>query len=354
MWRYTTGRKGVNRVTVYERGRGASIYVEWHDDLGRHRKSLASILGHPVTDRELAKEAAHRMAIAQERKRNNQARTALGVPERHTLEQLLTRRHADLGPGWSEKYAKSRERRKAFWIEALGRDRPLDAVSPAEVERIARDAQGKRSDRWRQDVLRYLVDSFIYARRKLKWITERHDLSGVDIPSAKGKSRPYTLAEARKLLPALWEVHPTAGWIGEVAFQTGRRLSAIRKLRESDVRQEDGYTVVSFPASTDKARNSGEAVVVGLRARTDWTRPSQEACNDWIHRAEEAAGIEHVKGRAWHGLKRLYATLTTDLPGADKQAGTRKETLEGHYRQDVLGPKVDLAVRLEARLRGST
>lgn len=336
----------MNRVTVYERSRGTSIYVEWHDDEGRHRKSFAALLGHPITDRELAKEAAHRMAQAQERKRNQMARRALGMEQRHTLGELLERRHRDLQGKWTEKYRKSRERRRAFWLEALGEDCPLEAVMPAVVERIAREAQGKRSDRWRQDVLRYLVDSYIYARRKLKWIEERHDLSGVDIPSAKGKSRPYTLDEARKLLPALWEVHPTAGWIGEVAFQTGRRLSAIRKLTPQDVREENGYTVVCFPSKTDKARNTGEAVVVALRPRTDWQVPSQEVCNAWMHEAEERAGIEHQKGRAWHGLKRLYATLTTGMPGADRQAGTRRETLEGHYRQDTLDPKVEVARKL--------
>lgn len=352
-WRYTVGRKGVNRVTVYERDRGTSIYVLWHDDLGRHRKSLATVLGHPVTDREIAIEAANRMAIAQKRKRNQQAAQALGLPTKRTLGELFERRHSDLRVKWSEKYAKSRELRRAFWLTALGEECRLEAVSPAVVEMVAREAQGSKSDRWRQDVLRYLVDSFGYARRKLKWIGEAHDLSAVDVPAAKGESKPYTLAEARKLLPALWDVHPVAGWIGEVAAQTGRRLTAIRKLRPTDVLEMDGCTVIQFPASTDKVRNSGQAVVDGLRARTDWTMPSQELCNAWIHEAEQRAGIQHQQGRAWHGLKRLYATLVAGEPGADKQSGTLASTLETHYRGDLLAPKVALAKRLRGELCGS-
>lgn len=349
LWRYTVGKKGVNRVTVFERADATSIFVEWWDDDGRHKRALSTVAGHPVTDRETAKIIAHRMSEAQERRRNQQANEALGIRVPRTLPELLARRHADLWESWSPKYRKSRQRRRDFWERKLG-DVRLTAVSPAVVERIARDAQGDRSDRWRQDVLRYLVDSFIYAERKLKWIDAASNLSAVDVPRARGRSVAYTEAEAKRLLPALWEVHPTAGWIGAVAAQTGRRLTAIRTLGPEQVHQDGDWTIISFPGDTDKARNTGEAAVYLLPGREDWTVPSLETCNAWIREAEDTAGIEHVKGRAWHGLKRLYATITSGMPGADRQSGTRAETLEGHYRQDVLAPKKEVAVRLAGRL----
>ncbi len=108
--------------------------------------------------------------------------------------------------------------------------------------------------------------------------------------------------------------------------------------------------MVRFPGETDKARRTGEAAVVGLPERTDWTVPSSDTCTDWIAAAEELARVPHVSGRGWHGLKRLYATLTTGMVGADRQSGTRKETLESHYRQDVLEPKAEVARALAARL----
>lgn len=353
-WRFSVGRRGVSRVTVFERPKGASIYVEWFDDDGRHRKALKSEIGHPVTDRELAMTIARRMSEAQERKRNLQAAEALGIPQPHTLKDLLDRRHADLEDTWTEKYRKDRARRKAFWLRHLGGDLQLTRAAgmAGTIERIVRREGADKSDRWRHDVLRYLVDSFIYAERKLKWIEPRHNLSAVDLPKPKGRSHAYTLVEACSLVASLWRVHPVAGWIGTVAFQTGRRLSAIRTLHPEHVTTEGRVTFITFPGETDKARNTGEAVVYDLPERTDWAVPSQEICNDWLHEAEKAAGIEHVKGRGYHGLKRLYATLTTGMEGADKQAGTLRSTLEGHYRQDVREPKMEVAKALAGHLLG--
>jgi hypothetical protein len=351
-WRYSVGHRGISRVTVFERHDAHAIYVEWWDDAGRHKRALKTITGHPVTDRELAREIAGAMSRGQERKRNQQAADMLGIPADRTLRDLLDRRHGDLKESWTPKYKRSRDLRRKFWLDKLG-DVRLTSVNAAIVERIAKQAQGKKSDRWRQDVLRYLVDSFIYAERKLKWIEPKHNLSAVTIPRARGVSVAYSLEEARRLVPALWEVHPVAGWIGTVLAQTGRRLSAVRTLTPEHVTRAGRWTVIHFPGETDKARNTGEAAVFDLPERTDWTVPAEEACNDWLHAAEEAAGIEHVQRRAYHGLKRLYATLTTNLPGADRQSGTRRETLEGHYRQDILAPKKKVAKVLARKLGGA-
>lgn len=352
--RFSVGHKGISRVTIYRRNNAPGIYIKWTDDDGRHRRSLKKIVGHPVTDWELAKEIARRLSSAQEKRRNQDAATALGLSVPRTLGELLSRRHEDLSGRWSEKYTKSRKRRKTFWLDALGADAELSTVSPAAVERIAREAQEKRklSDRWRQDVLRYIVDSFTYAEKKLKWIDARHNLSAVDIPSAKGTSKAYTMAEVRKILPKLWKVDERAGWMGTVAFQTGRRIGAIRRLEAEHVTRKGDLTLIRFPGETDKARKTGEAVVYGLPERTDWSRPSQETVNAWMHDAEALAGVPHVSGRAWHGLKRLYATVTAGMVGADLQSGTLRSTLEGHYRQDTLAPKREVAERLAELVEG--
>ena len=77
-WRYSVGRKGVSRCTVFERADATSLFVEWWDDDGRHRAALSTITGHPITDKDLAIEAVQRMSAAQERKRNQSAADALG------------------------------------------------------------------------------------------------------------------------------------------------------------------------------------------------------------------------------------------------------------------------------------
>lgn len=350
--RFTVGDKGVSRVTVYRRPSSPACYVEWWDDDGRHRKVLKDAENNRVTDWSLAKKVAVQMSAAQEKKRNRLAAEYFGVTsgEERTLADLFERRHADLGPSWSDKYAKSRELRRGFWLERLGERTPLVAVNAAAVERVAREAQGELSDRWRQDVLRYVVDSFAYAERKLKWIDAKHNLSAVTVPSARGESKAYTLAEAKRLIPALFEVSPVAGWMGMVAFQTGRRIGAIRRLRPEHVEHGPDYSVIRFPGATDKARKTGEAVVIGLPERTDWRPVEYDTAKDWLAAAEKRAKVPHVSGRGYHGLKRLYATLTTGMKGADRQSGTRKETLESHYRQDVLEPKADVARALAGRL----
>lgn len=352
--RFRVGDKGVSRVTIYRRPSSPGIYIEWWDDDGRHRQVLKDYAGNRITSWDDAKEIAKAFSRTQEKKRNRLAAEYFGVAstEDRTLAELFERRHDDLGPGWSTKYAKSRELRRAFWLERLGHQTPLKAVTAAAVERVAREAQAERgtSDRWRQDVLRYIVDSFSYAEKKLKWIEAKANLSAVTVPSAKGTSKAYTLAEAKRLIPAMWDVSPVAGWITTVAFQTGRRIGAILALGPGDVSTDGERTVVRFAGETDKARKTGEAVVHGLPERTDWRPVTYDDARDWLRTAEKAAEVPYVNGRGFHGLKRLYATLTTNMAGADRQSGTRKETLEGHYRQDILEPKAEVAKVLAGKL----
>lgn len=354
--RFTYGDKGVSRITVYRRAHSPAVYVEWWDDDGRHRKVLKDRHGNRITDWDDAQEIAKVMSEAQRKRRNRLGAEYFGVadPEDRTLEDLFERRHADLGPGWSAKYAKSRELRRAFWLERLGKATPLTRITAAVAERAAKDAQveAARSDRWRQDVLRYLVDSFYYAERKLKWIEAAHNLSAVTMPKPRGRLPSYTLEEAVALVRALEGVHPVGHWLAVVAFQTGRRINAILSLTKADV--EPGGpgepTALHFHASDDKAGKEGVAFVYGLPRRTDWRSYSYDDAKVWLLEAEKAAEVPHKKKRAWHAFKKVYATATTGMEGADHQSGTRRETLEERYREDVTAPKAEVAKALAARL----
>lgn len=351
-WRFSAGHKGVSRVTVFERPDGSSIYVEWWDDDGRHKAALSTVIGHPVTDREQAKEIARRMAMRQEQKRNQRAAELLGLPSKRTLLELLEAVHKNRSPSWSKSYKRDQKRYREFWEMKLGAV-PLIRVNADLVERIARTEAKRKgwSKRTQGAVLRYVVDAFSYAEKKLKWIEPRHNLSAVDIPRPKGRSEAYTLAEMRKLLPALESQNWRAGFIGHVAIQTGRRLTAIRTLptHEGWATVEDGYAILRFPGETDKARNTGQAVVAGdalrlvERALEGWAVPKMHECRRWILDAEKAAGVPHRKRRAWHGIKRLYATLAKGHRSWDKQSGTTGATLGKVYVQDELAPKIELA-----------
>lgn len=384
LWRYSTGTIGVNRIQVYERETGATIYVEWRDDLGRHQKALSSVIGHPVTDREVAKKIADRLAQEQEARRNRKALEAVFGPRSdHTLGDLLEQLHADKKDGWSALHLKDQKRFQKFWFDKLGRQLVLREWAPAMIERVVREAGDKEgwSSRTRQAYLRYILDASKYACRKLKWIEPKHDLSGaVDVPAANSQSKAYSQAEIPALLDALREVDLRAAFVGEVAWLSGRRLNAIRTLPTKALELHDDYGLLRFPAAGDKAKKSGEVVLVGealtvasrlltcpavrasgifcVQGNLDDPTPrkdvtSEKALIQWLHRAEEAAGIEHVEGRAYHGIKRRFATAALDEneTAAEKQSGTNADTLRRHYVQDDLGPKIALARALEAQRR---
>lgn len=382
-WRYAVGTKGVNRITVYERKTGASIYVDWTDDTGRHQQALKSVLGHPVTDRELAKRIANHMAEKQEQRRNQQAaETAFGYAPDRTLGELLDALHLGRHRKWSEKHKTGQARRKEFWLARLGAEMKVSRVSAALVERVAEEAAAEKewAHKTRHSYLRYIVDAFYYGQQKLKWFGEDRNLSAVDFPEVESESKSYTADEVALLLPALRRVDLRAAFIGEVAWQTGRRLNAIRSLKtdELTITKIDGQRVgvISFPGYTDKSRRSGKVALVGAAleiAEELLEAPAVKATGlfcptgnlssrdpngtvvrdhfliEWLHEAEKLVGIEPMQGRAYHGIKRRFASEATDRRAAAKQSGTREDTLRQHYEQDDMGPKVELAKRLDAR-----
>ena len=112
-------------------------------------------------------------------------------------------------------------------------------------------------------MIRYLVDSYAYAEKKLKWISSRHNLSAVAVPKPAPDTALYTLDEVQRLIPELYKVNQTGGWIAQVGAFTGRRLTPIRSLTKDSVTHHDSYTTIRFPRETDKAGNDSTATVKG-------------------------------------------------------------------------------------------
>ena len=359
-------------MTVYEKRGSNQLYVEWWDDLGRHQKAIGALIGEPVTDKSTAEELAVDMARAQRQRRNQAAaQTAWGFNPSRTLGELLHRLHADKWSEWRPSYQRDQKRFRAFWQDQLGESTPLVKINPAMVEHTARTAakQNSWSPATLKRYLRYIVDAFSYAQRSLKWIVEQHNLSAVRMPRFRSESKAYSEPEIKRLLPALVEVDPRAGFVGHVAWQTGRRLNAIRLLGRDDVRVlEDGeVAVMTFPAEIDKARNKGEAVITRhavllLEALLEHGRhylvsdedgepiSKERLIREWLPAAESLAGIQHVNGRAYHGIKRRFATATAGMKARDKQSGTLATTLDREYLQDDLDPKIELAKRLDTKV----
>ena len=348
-WSFRCGRKTVSAVRVYERRAGASLYIEWYDAGERVQRSLTSVVGAAVTDKRLAMRIAQEVSRSLEAASNQRARTVLfGSEHGRTIDELVDEYHrTPKARSWSDHHRKAMERFRDFWLGRF-RGMPLTDITVAHVEREAMALDV--SDETKRKYLVYLTGAYNFAVRKLKWIDARQDLAAVDLPSSDARGESYTLAEVRKLLPALESIDRRAGWVGHVAFQCGRRLSAIQAVRYEDVDVRDDHSVITF--HRDKAGNVSAAVVTGraheLTAAMEPSDfgPTDHECRVWIKAAEKAAGVESRPGRAWHALKRAFATVAAGEAAAAHQSGTRRETLQSIYEQDWLGPKVELARKI--------
>lgn len=359
LWRYITGNRGVSRVRVYERRPDAPLQIEWYENGRRRQRSLRSFTGKVIRDTKIATRIADEFSDQLEQDYNRGVRRHLwGIGEPKSLGKLLERLHDDRGSRWSKSHERDQDRYREWWEMKLGTDVVLTDVNDAMVETVVRREGKDRewSPRTEGAYLRYIVDAFYYAERKLKWIEPRHNLSSVDIPAPRPKGKPYSKAEVGKLLPKLEAIDPIAGWIGHVLWQTGRRLTAVRTLPRSAVELHEDLAVITWPEETDKPRKGGVSVVVGeafaLTKRlleeksgkyvTGRSAPDMDTCQDWMNLAEQQAGVPHVKGRSWHGIKRRYSDRTEGMKSRAAQSGTREDTLRRKY-----DPRDDLAAMRE-------
>ena len=156
-----------------------------------------------------------------------------------------------------------------------------------------------------------------------------------------------------------------------IAHETGHRIGAITKLRWSDVSLD--RSMIRWRKSNDKIGMehetplTPEAVQALEEARKynpgigeAWVFPApkneSEACSrylmrDWWSRAETFAGLKHENGRAWHGLRRKFATdlKTVPLPDLCQLGGwrTSRTILECYQQPDAETQRLALLSRRE-------
>jgi integrase len=136
----------------------------------------------------------------------------------------------------------------------------------------------------------------------------------------------------------------------DLAYYTGRRISAICALRYEDLRpqaprpedvpeDQPWRGVIRWPAETDK---QGKAWVIPMSAPVrdavdrimrdrpgigsapvfpgpgDQRKPmTRHLADKWLRRAERLAGVAPQPGTLWHGYRRAFATRCKDLPAQD-------------------------------------
>jgi integrase len=181
-------------------------------------------------------------------------------------------------------------------------------------------------------VLNWAVDAKIISTNPCAGFVTPHE----DAPQQPILSR----KEYDALQTVAMRVSPRFALALTLAWETGRRISALRHLRWADADLENA--TLMFRKKFDKSRRKGardtlvaisasaaaalsaardERSRAGLQIGDGWVFPSgrrddaplgKRYFQRWWHKAEERAGIAHEHGRAWHACRRAW---TTDLFG---------------------------------------
>ncbi len=157
-------------------------------------------------------------------------------------------------------------------------------------------------------------------------------------------------------------VHPFLPALLAVANGTGRRITAVCRLRYEDLRlaktQGAPHGAIAWPGETDKMGKAWSAPVSapvraaldamlaerpGLGAAYLFPSPKSRAkpvsrwlASAWLRRAEQSAEVPKQDGSLWHAYRRKWGTERKHLPIQDvAQAGGWKNTatLQTIYQQ---------------------
>lgn len=334
-WSYKAGEKGRNRVRAYARDSG-KIYLEFWEYGERKREAT----GH--RNRKKAKRQADELA----------ARFVQESPEESEqvrLGPLFDSYLRERTPQVSEAQQKFHRRVAEFFGRYFGRERKVESLNRRDWDRFARerrsgaiDARGhsvpedEREERGARIVAKDLKGLNAVCRWGVEAdLLDRNPVEGYPYPKEDSPSRPV-VAEDR--FRAMLEVAGEVDWRFRVALiladETGHRIGSIRRLRWSDLDLEDA--IARWRGSEDKMRNEHltpltDVAVEALREARQrrpavgeaWVFPApedpSEPCSrhlmrDWWLRAEELAGLDHVKGMGWHALRRKFASELKHVP----------------------------------------
>lgn len=393
-WSLSIGRRGLNRIRVYERYPGGPLWVEWYVGPKRIQESLTDTAGVAIHDKQLAIDIATAMSEAQRKKREAMVgRELLGLAQRRTLKELLDAYHASpKAQKWKPSHARGQERFRDFWLAAFGEGHDILQIRPRHVEKRANDAAAANAwePRTEEAHLKYIIAAFNFAWKKLEWIGDKETLKAVDLPDVDSVGQAYTAAELYRLLDAAPKIDIRCAGVAEIAHATGRRLNVIRTLPVTAYRvmtdpdSGDEFGAILFPGDLDKSGKTRWSVLTESARRvvemllqlpavkaTGWLFPTGDMASakspkrkPYSHEqltkkwklVEAAAEVPYIKGRAYHGIKRRTVTEGLRAMGGDagpisSQTATTRQTLTQTYEQEDFGDRVELARRLEERRR---
>jgi hypothetical protein len=388
-WSHSAGDRPYT-ITVYERTPGGVLYARVWDPAGRSgeggwiRKSLKH------RDRDRAKKYALDEAVKLRDGVADLARGKVSLAQVFALYKQYRSPRKKSATG-----QKSDERRIQMWSRVLGRNKDPHTVSLGEWERFmdqrltgAITAQGEPVEENNRkpvrartveadcDWLRWVFNWAVNWRTTTgHYLMRENPVRGFQAPAEKNPRRPVATTDRFESIRKVSDDVPMEiRWNGkreerrsylsellDIVNGTGRRISAVTKLRFADLRLERSasapYGAIRWPGDTDKqgrdwvapvspavraaldriARNRpgiGEAPL--FPSPEDPTTPiSRHLADAWLRKAEQLAEVEPQKGSLWHAYRRKWATERKHLPAADVAAAGgwgSVETLQRAYQ----------------------
>ena len=366
LWSWSAGEWG-SRVRVSERTRGGVIQIAAWDPTtnggkgGYRRESL----GH--RNRAEARREARRVAAALESDQSTPANPSIGY-----VFSLYRRDHI---PHVSKDSQKWLAAALTCWETFLGSDFRCADLGPREWDGFKRqrltgaiDAKGHPVTENRKplkpssvnlqlDALRMTLNWAITWRVDGRPLLDRNPVLRLPFLRDINQSRSiWTQDRFEKVITAAEQLTMQVEWEGKrqrvpcyladiliIAEGTGRRIGAVRQLRYSDLRLNEGqHGKVVWRAETDK---TGKQIVQhirpevrkrlqkilrerpGLGDRPLFPAPRDaskavglESLTVWQRRAEKLAGVERLAHDTFHGLRRKFVTERKHMPDVDVAA----------------------------------
>jgi integrase len=372
-WSHAEGEKG-ETVTVYERRPGGLLYARVFDPARAGGKGgyVRRSLNH--RDQERAKTYALDQAAKLRQGRNELAEAKI------TLARLLTLYETHRTPRKSLGEQGEDHRRAKMFTRVFGPHKDPHLISLGEWEAfiearrsgaIGADGSPVAAVARKPIRTRTVHADCKWLRHVLSWGTKwRHHngcyllrenpARGYEAPTEKNPRRPVATTDRYQAIRAVsdsvmmdvrWDGHRhrTRSYLVELldlAYGTGRRISAICALRYEDLQLErtggQPHGAIRWPEDTDKmGRETIAPISVSVRAAIDRVlaerpglgaaylfpsmkdpiRPLQcEVASEWLRKAERRAGQPKQSGSLWHAWRRGWVTSRKHLPDVDVAA----------------------------------
>ena len=336
---YGAGEWGRNRVRVFPDRKTGLFQIEWRENGRRLTRSL----GHRDWTR--AKKQADEFAAGFASPDLNGKAEA--EPEPLTLETLFEIYGEEVTPSKTKRVRHRDRIGTRMFLDFLGRNRRPETLSQRDWDRFIRERRAGRigpsgkpvSNRTIELDLKFLLAVLNWAAKSRdeegRLLLDSNPLRGLKTPKEKNPTRVVLSEEEYQ---AMLGVSRQVDWRFHVAFvlahETGHRIGAIRNLRWGDIdfegrevrwraeHEKTGYEHVT--PMTDEAvavlqeareANPGNGETLLLPAPRDPSvSVSLGRAVAWWHKAQRLAGLEHVRGRGWHSLRRKFASDLMDLP----------------------------------------